>query len=111
MAYTIIKSRYVKEKIKKTKWENRDYIDVLLLLEGWIINGARGFAGNLYFHQLKSKYEKEYIAILKELNPERLKEFLAELKLKEKECGIAKARRKKELAKEKKDWIKAGGKP
>ena len=111
MEYTSIKSKYLRKKIKLTKWENRDYINDLIRLEQWALHWPKGFSANLHFHNLKSEYEEEYIAILRELNPERLKVFLAELKLNEKKYKKVKGQFKKELAQEKKDWLKAGGKP
>lgn len=111
MEYTNIKSKYVKEKIKITNWKNRDYIDNLLRLEGWIIKAPGDFGSNMYFRLLKSQYEEEYMNILKELNPKQFKVFLADLKSKEKEHQKMKSQFEKELSDEKKEWIKAGGKP
>ena len=111
--YTNIKSKFLKEKIKKSNWENkkeREKIDDLIFIEDYIlgkVNLRGGGSRKLY------NYSEEYKKMLKELKPkefakinkqeakENSKEKREEMKLKKEEKLIEE--------KNKKDWIEAGG--
>lgn len=110
--YIEVKSNFIKEKIKQSKFKNRDYIDDLIFLEDYITGKIKGlgFGGAMKLHAVKSHYEKEYIELLKELAPEKLDKFLKEKEKSEKEGKEAEEYLKEEEKQEREDWIKAGGK-
>lgn len=113
--YTGIKSKFIREKIKKVSWKNKDKlgkIDDLIFIEKFILGKIGGIGAGYRWKDLEET--KEAKIIFKELDP---KGFAKEHKLKKQEIAREKkeeARQKKEerLAEEgdKKDWIKAGGK-
>ncbi|MBU0591685.1 MAG: hypothetical protein ABIJ10_01915 [Candidatus Micrarchaeota archaeon] len=109
------KSNFVKNKIKKTKWENRDYIEILLILEDCILGKRpQGFADAHKIHNIKSEYEKEYLAIFEELDPKGYAKHLKANKKEDRKQKEADRKFKQEemtdLEKAKESWKKAGGK-
>ena len=114
--YSKAKSKFVKEKIKKTSWKNREMIDDLIFLEDYITGKIKrlGWSGGMKLHEIKSTYKKEYATIYKELDPKGYKKLLdRNKKEKEQEKREDKKFREeemKELMKERKEWKKAGGK-
>ena len=112
--YTNIKSKFIKEKIKKVNWKNkneREKIDDLIFIENIILEKERmSWMGSFRWNGLKKT--KEFKAIYEELNP---KEFAKMNKEEDKE--IAREKREKvrwkkeerlEEERDRKDWIKAG---
>lgn len=78
------KSSYLKEIIKKksfSKTANREYVLDLLNIERYITDGVKCYSSGVLFNQLQSKYQKEYFAIKKELDP---RGYLIELKKQDK---------------------------
>ncbi len=75
-----VKSKFVKKLISQNveDEERREYINDLINLEWFILNGVHGYASARYYHHLKRKYRKEWEAIYSELNPEKFKEIIAE---------------------------------
>jgi len=108
--YNGVKSNYIREKIKQTKFKDRGYIDNLIFLEDYILGKRKmTWSSSFIFNNLKNEYYK----ILKDLNPQRYKK---EINQKKKEEADDKREeemfRKEELAEKKKDredWVKAGG--
>ena len=115
-SYTKIKSKFIKEKIKKTKWKDSEYIDDLMFLEDAILNDFNnlGMSGNMKLSSLKYSYSKEYKVIYKELDPKGWKEEQEQ----EKKQAIEEAEEERryneeerlEEEQERKEWKKAGGK-
>ena len=69
--YTSSVSPFIVQKIKTTSWSNRTYINDLLKIRNWIINEPKGFISGQRFWHFRKKYPKEYLALLKEINPEK----------------------------------------
>jgi hypothetical protein len=116
MKYTKVKSKFIKDKINKTKFKDRDYIDDLMFFERVILNKFEhlGMGGNMKLHGLKSSYKKEYEAIFKELDSKAWKKYQEEEK-KEKQREKAEEKKwdeeeRKEKKEHKKAWVEAGGK-
>src|SRR3989338_7226631 len=81
-------TKFAREKIKKTRFEDRGYIQNLLFLEYCIAGGEfGGFAGGIAMGQryddLEESYPAEALAIAKELDPEEYEAMLQERKKKE----------------------------
>ncbi len=111
--YSEAKSKFVKEKIKKTKFKDRHHIDNLLFLERSIYEEIHGWAGNVQLHCLKSEYEKEYYKIFEELNPKGFKKYIKGKEKKEekekKETEEFERGEREIKREEEEDWHKAGG--
>ena len=74
------KSNYLKEIIKKksfSKATNRVHVLDLLNIERYITDGVKCYSSGILFNQLQGKYQEEYFAIKKELDP---RGYLIELK-------------------------------
>jgi hypothetical protein len=112
--YTRVKSKFIKEKIKKTKWEDSCYIDDLIKIENIILGEVHGWTIGYLRNHLEEEYPKEYKAIYKELRPKEWKttknQKRKEKEKEKKEEKIKEERYRKEEERDKKDWIKAGGK-
>src|SRR3989338_1394058 len=109
------KSNYVKAKIKGMKFtaKNRKYVHILLDLERWALNGPSGWADAMRSHGVILEYEKDYLEILKELRPDKYKEYLKGKKeLDEEDRKLDEWSKKedmKELHSDKNLWKKFGG--
>ena len=109
-----IKSNFIKEKIKTTKWKDRDYIDSLMSIEklalGTYVSSGTGYIRGI----LCEKYPEEWTAIWIELNPKGYKaeqKRLKEESEKEKRDQMTFAQVEKARKKQEKDeWKKLGGK-
>ena len=107
--YTEIKSKFIKEKLKKADWKkDKEDIDNLIFLEKSILRGVSGYGTTLVFLNLKEKYQKDYYKILEELAPRK---FKTEMKQREKEIKgylkLIKDFNEEERKEEKEDWDKA----
>lgn len=115
MKYTKIKSNFIKERIKKTKWRNRVYIEDLIFLEQIITKRIKnlGWLGNMKLYGLKSRYKKEFGIIFKELDPKEWKKYQKKEKIEKNQEKISMIKilkkAEKEFQENKKDWIEAGG--
>lgn len=108
--YLLIKSTYIKNKIKGLTWRKHTYIDHLIRLESFILQKPNSFTGNIYFAALQSKYRKEFEEILKELIPAEYRQYLkGQQKMKDEQIKTAKTNKKIE-DKLKQEWQQAGGK-
>lgn len=71
-----MKSQFIKKLIEGTSWKNearRRYIDDLITLEKFILEGPKGFASGILYGALQEKYKREWEIIYKELKPEQFK--------------------------------------
>ena len=106
------RTSYVKDKISGRKFtaRNREYIGGLVRLERFVIGGIpHQFAANMCFSSLKSRYQKDYAAILREIDPTRYTKFLREQAQKAKQKVDSETKLQDELAREKTEWVNAGG--
>jgi hypothetical protein len=112
--YTEIKSNFIKEKIKKTKWKDSDYIDDLLKIEYYVLGGESGRFTPYLVERLEKDHPKEFKAIRLELDPSyrarRSKEEDREKAKEKREQARMEREWQKEDERDRKDWIKAGGK-
>ncbi len=113
MMYKNIKSEYIKNKIKETSWEKRDYIDDLIKIERRALGEFSGSGTGYIVKQLESDYPKEWEIIWKEINPERYakmveeeKEWQDEKRRREEEEEL---KRRKEEEEKRKEWIEMEG--
>ncbi len=114
--YTKVKSKFIREKIKKVNWKrDRDYIDTLIFIED-IITGKQkmSWMGSFRWNGAKKSYPKEYKAIYEELQPKEFarihKQEVKEIAREKREEVRWKKEERLEEEKDRKDWIKAGGK-
>ena len=115
--YSEAKSNYVKNKIKITKWKDREYIESLLYFEKWVMGEVTGKLGPGWGFMPKvyeSNCPEEFKAIYTELNLKGYKKYLKQKKEDKKdeieENKEFKRQEKEDLKKQKFDWEKAGGK-
>lgn len=112
--YKNIKSEFIKNKIKKTPWEAREYIDDLIKIEERALGkGGGGLASGYITVHLKKTYPKEWEIIYKELNPAAYKHQREREEKSNKEWEEMVQRQEKErierLEKARKEWIEMGG--
>ena len=72
MKYSNIKSPVIKSYLKKTRWEDRNYIDDLIQLHKYMTTGVKSWIAASLFSDLIYKYQKEYLILIEEdkiLNP------------------------------------------
>ena len=108
----IARTSYVKDKMSGRKFtaRNREYIGGLVRLERFVIDGIpQQFSANLCFFSLKSRYQEDYVAIVREIDPIRYTEHLREQAQEAKQKADFEAKLQKELAREKMEWVNAGG--
>lgn len=103
------KSEYVQERLEGCSWENREYIEDLLRIERYALEGASGMADGLKSQQIKSEYPRAWEEIHLELNPDKLEERRQrrEERRQRREQFRERKRRKLEAAKE--YWVELGG--
>jgi hypothetical protein len=78
MIQEALQSYFILSKIKTTKWENRSYISQLLLMLKLMKKTRLSAAeGQLYFF-LRTKYDQEFLLLLKENDPLQYRVFLEE---------------------------------
>tara|TARA_B100001758_G_C18287710_1_gene545217 strand:- start:392 stop:751 length:360 start_codon:yes stop_codon:yes gene_type:complete len=118
MKYSNIKSLFIKTQLKKTNWLDRRYIDDLILLHHFTINGVSNYIAANFFSDLKFKYQREYLKLIQEdikMNPNEkrikyypkiIKEF-NDRRIKIKEWAQDEIKMECLL---KEDWKKSGGK-
>ncbi len=109
-----VKTSYVRNKIKESTFNDLDYIKALVKLENFVENPPSNFNSGMYFSMLKNKYNRDYLSIFKELDPNGFEDYLR----KEDERKREYERWQKDLAKQKKEeyekakewWVRNGGK-
>lgn len=83
-----IQSLFIINKIKNTAWQNRIYINHILLMLRMMNKSKLSPAEGQLFFLLRNKYENEYLQLLKENDPEKYRAFIEdrEVQLKYKEA-------------------------
>lgn len=108
--FSQVRSEFVRAKLGNTPWKNRSYIENLMKLEYFVSKGGGfDFGGALHFHHLKTKYWKEYKALLKELRPEEYPRYLAEMEEQVRSYKLQKEGDRRALARSRRSWTAAGG--
>ncbi|RLI76676.1 hypothetical protein DRP05_12480 [Archaeoglobales archaeon] len=114
--YREVKSEFIKSLIRNTSWrdeERRKYIDELILLERYILEGVKGYASALHYGSLKQRYREEWEKIYSELKPEEFEELMKreeeERKRKKLEDDLRRAEEIKEMERRKREWLEMGG--
>ena len=118
MKYSNIKSPVIKSYLKKTRWEDRHYIDDLIQLHKYMTNGVKSWIAASLFSDLIYKYQKEHLILIEEdkiLNPneKRAKIHLNkmyDITQRNKKIIQWKKEELRKLKKMKNDWINIGGK-
>ena len=116
MKYSNIKSTFIKKQLKKTTWQNRNYIDDLIQLHKYMIKGINSWVSASLFSDLTYKYKVEYLKLIDEdikLNPNEKRVEIYPKQINDMQLRNKKIRfwKKEELRKEKvmhKDWLKSG---
>lgn len=113
MAYSKIKSKFIKEQIKKISWKDREYIDHLIdiekLVTGMYVSTGAGYVAN----SRKSDYPREWKIIYQELNPKGYKRAIEEERREDarerRENEKFRREERKELQQARQQWKKMGG--
>lgn len=107
------KTEYVKGKLRKTRWKDHDYIENLMKLEKFVASGEKiqNFSHAMAVRNLTSEHSKDYLAILKELNPEGYEKTLKKMREDNARLADVEKEMKEEMEEKRKAWLKAGGKP
>ncbi|MFW6116769.1 MAG: hypothetical protein ACOC6F_03490 [bacterium] len=70
--YTAIESEFIRERIKETRWENREYIDMLCLIAALMAKSGPGsFAEGMRYHMYQKDWPVECECIRLELEEGR----------------------------------------
>ena len=111
------KSEFIKKKIKGKSFSDKDYLEYtrdLCDLERFIITRTGSVNSIIRFNSFRKKYEKEFLAIFKELDHDGYASIVAEETHSEQECDKRLlelyADDKKVLRCEKRRWLSLGGK-
>jgi hypothetical protein len=66
--YSTIRTQFVRDRLRETRWEDREYIQQLMGIERIICQGgARNSAARLLYERLVRRYPIEHCAIFSEL--------------------------------------------
>jgi hypothetical protein len=104
------KSSYVRERIRQTRFEDRDEIEPLLSIERYAhVGRITGYAHSMLVHRLWSGHNSAFHAILTELNPALLEQWKRKEEEQEKAARESEESARREEEDERKAWIKAGG--
>ncbi|MFH0978963.1 MAG: hypothetical protein V1837_06725 [Candidatus Woesearchaeota archaeon] len=113
--YTNIKSKFIRDKLKKTGWKRRSEIDSLIKCERFALGKPLGLAGSYMCIALGEGRQPMLKKIYQELDPNGYEKFMQSWKDKEKkekeEHQKLQQKWKEEEQQAKKEWLKAGGKP
>jgi len=111
------KSRFILSRIKNTSFSNYQrsgYIDTLIFLERSITERICGWAGNIKLFYVRKQYRREFLTILKEIDPAGYKQLLHEEREAQKKEEEDARREKIEAEKKRQEklqwWKKCGGK-
>jgi hypothetical protein len=77
----LLQSLFILNKVKTTAWENRTYINKLVLMLRLMKKNRLSPAEGQLFFLLRNKYESEYLELLKEIDPDKYKIVLEEREL------------------------------
>ncbi len=112
--YKSIKSSFVKHELKKTAWENREYIEELMRIEALATDVYKGVIVWHWTHHYSCKYPTQWKVIWKELNPSGYKEWFKENQKEEarhqREIAAIEREEKEELQQDRKEWKEMCGK-
>ncbi len=112
--YKEIKSKFIKEKIKRTRWKDRKYIDNLIKIEKLALGKNFGLVTGYIEINLREDYPKEWEIIYKEVNPKGYEKMIKrekeEKEREEKEQKEFEEECRKEQEQLKKEWKEMGGK-
>jgi DNA replication initiation complex subunit (GINS family) len=107
-----LQSLFIINKIKTTGWQNRIYINHILLMLRMMKKSKLSPAEGQLFFLLRNKYENEYLQLLKENDQEKYRAFMedreVQLNYKEAEAESKQqkiAKRIKQELEEYKEWI------
>jgi hypothetical protein len=129
-----IRTQFVRDRLRETSWENREYIADLKALEEWYgsWDRPRGIAAGMWHSSMTDRYRFEAECIKKEIregiytSPEEFRRLIdewkeeqkrkeAEQRLKEAEEARQRLERERQerewLEEERRKWLEAGGKP
>ncbi|NOY78705.1 MAG: hypothetical protein GXO76_12650 [Calditrichaeota bacterium] len=109
--YSHVKSQFIRNVITGKHWnlkDQRKYIDDLIAIEDFILNGNHTAYDSLVYSLLKERYAEEFKAIAYELKPEIYTHFVESERLEIKKLEHAEDSVQEELQL-KQDWINAGG--
>lgn len=114
MKYIRTRSIFVRNRIRGSSWtDDREYIDRLVKLECYILNGPRCFADALQYRHLKEKYRTEWEKIYQELKPEEFKKLMEREKARNQEWNqkLEEMITRKKITDRclRKEWIAMGG--
>ncbi len=118
ISYAAAKSNLVKDLIRSSSFSSarqRAYIDELLRLEEFILEGVHGFASGMHYNHLKYRHPQEWSRIYEELKPDQFREICKREELEEAERKheeeVRKADEKRWEERARQEWISLGGKP
>ena len=115
MKYSEIKSDYIRGRIAKTAWDDRQYVDDLIRLLRFVTEEPTTASSARLHSVLRQKYPKDWLALCREHSEERY-QYELDLCRKAREASeTAKAREKSEReaeeAQSREGWEEAGGRP
>jgi hypothetical protein len=120
--YTNIRSQFIKDRLRETKWEDRKYIDALLFLEQILRKGGpSGFAGAMAFRCLSDHYPVELRALRLEISEGKSidsevltairEEYAMELTRRDEERNRSRHEQEDDMKREYQRWLELGGQP
>ena len=114
MKYTKVKSNFIKDEIRKTKWCEHKYIDDLITIERYAQGQTFGWMTGYITSRLKSRYSEQWKIIWQEVNPKKYREIAErekteEEQMRKEEEGYRKEEQRK-LERDFGEWKKIGGK-
>jgi len=122
--YSTIKTQFVGDRLKETRWEDREYVQQLMALERIVYQGGpKNGASRVLFERLVRRYPIEYGAIATELrrgettSPEEfrmLKDaqtvvWRKQEQMEQQRVEQAERRKRDRLSKELGQWLRFGG--
>jgi hypothetical protein len=113
--YTDIKSEFIRGKLKKATWKDRDKIDSLIQCERFALGKWTGLAGSYMGNALREGRHPMLKKIYLELNPKGYEKFMQfwkdDAKKEQEEHRRFEQRQKEEDCQAREEWLKAGGRP
>lgn len=109
MNYTEVTSAFIIRLIRESSWQNRQKIDDLIHLQGFIVHPPKSFNSGWAFSHLKSNYPDEFRKLLEEYSPLALEQELTDRENLRKQREILQSKRELELEESRRLWVAAGG--
>lgn len=114
--YGSVKSEFTKNLIRSASWRDnarRKYIDDLIEIERYVLEGPKGFGDAMRAHMIKEQYRGEYNTIFKELKPREYEQYLRDQERRREELELESERLRKQKEAEskrlRKEWLEIGG--